>query len=150
MNRDNPTVVTTCLDVASCNNIDTLFTTGWCHFLLCLLNTGRITLFSCSALCFEVYNCFIFLITVWWRQNIKSDCFMVCFKIFPVFWYLGNFLSFHFYWPRKCLIFVILCRFFPVFHGLVQLLLHTENTYYYYLGEYMYYPPQLRLTKLYL
>ena len=114
MNGDNPTVVTTCLDVVSCNNINTLFTTGWYHFLLCLINTGRITLFSCSTLCFEVYTYFIFLITVWWRQNIKSDCFMVCFKNFPVFWYLGKFIYFHFYWPRKCLIFVILCRFFPV------------------------------------
>ena len=55
------------------------------------------------------------------------DCFVVCFKLFPVFC---------FFWIIYFIQFILVYKWpilFLLFHGLVQLLSHTENTYHYFL-----------------
>ena len=52
---------------------------------------------------------FYFFLIVWWKKNFKSNCFIICFKPFLVFWQLGKFISFQPYLLIKGSIFDIGC-----------------------------------------
>ena len=52
---------------------------------------------------------------VWCKKDIKSNCFIVLFELFPVFWMWWKSISFQLYWSIKGLIFGILWRLFAMF-----------------------------------
>ena len=113
----------------------------------------KMTRFRCSELCFEMYAC---LISFFWcnEQNIESNWFIASIKIFSVFcmWtqiYVFSLLP----WMGKSLLFFE--DLFWFVHSLVQLFLHTGNSFiitfciycfyllFIHLGESIFDPPDL-------
>ena len=70
---------------------------------------------------------FQFIVSVWCKQNITRNWFVVYFKLFQVFCYWREIYFFPFIliyeWSYPCYSFFI----FSILYDLVHLLLHTEN-----------------------
>ena len=86
-----------------------------------------ITLFSRFKLFWDICL-FYFFHVVCWKKNNESDCFVVCFKLFSVLWFGKKIYVFPIVLAYEWYFLLFFMDFFQYFHGLVQLLSHTENT----------------------
>ena len=111
------------------NNADSFLTTRKWHSFSLFEIIKRITCFSWCELCFETWAGYIFFFFS--IQSVKSNCYIVFLKFFPIIFSDGKHILSQLYLFVKGLIFVIICSSFFYFfmNDSVRLLQCIENIY---------------------